>query len=182
TILSQPTGQICTVDNASGELPGQAIANVAVDCLTIQLDLSSGNVEFMPVNPGSDDEQTLTLTNSGPVNLVIEDFVAPHAPFGFDAMDCAPLPRTLTPGETCTVLLSFAPLSDGTFDDQLVIVSNALASPSQVGLFGNGTRPAIPVPALGLPALLLLMLSLLIVASGRLASKSEKPDPRKGLQ
>lgn len=29
---------------------------------------------------------------------------------------------------------------------------------------------------------LLLMLSLLIVASGRLASKSEKPDPRKGLQ
>ena len=163
TIASQPTGQSCSIENGAGTLAGANVENVAVACVTLELGLSLNGIQFADLDPGETDEQTLVLTNIGPVNLVIETFGAPGAPFGFSAGDCTPLPLTLGPDESCTVMLSFTPTSGGTFDDQLSIVSNAPSSPNQIGLSGSSARPPIPVPTLGPLALLLLTLSMLVL-------------------
>ena len=51
----------------------------------------------------------------------------------------------------------------GDFTDELLIVSNGLSSPKGVGLTGRAVRPAIALPTLGLPAALLMMLSILLM-------------------
>ena len=62
-------------------------------------------------------------------------------------------------------MLSFNPSSPGTFNDPLTIVSNALASPSQLSLSRSSSPVSAPIPVttLGTPALLLLMLGMLLV-------------------
>jgi len=167
TVLDQPDGQFCSVTNASGTLAGSDVDDVAVSCVDIELSLSLNEIQFTGLNPGDSDEQALTLTNSGPVDLVIEQFSSPEAPFGFDPQDCAPLPHTLSPGQSCTVMLSFSPPGAGDFNDELSIASSALGSPSSVGLSGSAVSPAVPVPGLGLPAMLLLLLGMLLLGLRR---------------
>ncbi|MCC5865345.1 MAG: choice-of-anchor D domain-containing protein [Wenzhouxiangella sp.] len=163
TVFEQPDGQLCSVTNASGTLAGNDVDDVAVECADIELTLSLSDIQFAALNPGDSDDQVLTLTNTGQVDLVIEQFIAPGPPFGFDALDCEPLPRTLTLGQSCTVTLSFEPQTAGNFNDELVIVSTAPSSPDNVGVSGNAALPPIPVPTLGLPALLLLLIGVFLL-------------------
>ena len=163
SISAQPTGQFCSVENGTGTLAGANVEDVAVTCVALELGLSLNDVQFPDLEPGETNEQTLMLTNTGLADLVIEAFGAPDAPFSFSAGDCTPLPLTLEPDESCTVMLSFTPTSGGTFDDQLAIFSNTPSSPNQIGLSGSSARPPIPVPTLGPLALLLLTLSMLVL-------------------
>ncbi|TVR95707.1 MAG: choice-of-anchor D domain-containing protein [Wenzhouxiangellaceae bacterium] len=161
-VLAQPGGQHCTVENGSGTLAGADVDDVMVSCANLVLGLSLDNIQFGALAPGQFDEQAVTLTNTGPADLVIEQFMLPEAPFGFDPGDCGPLPLTLIPGQFCTLTLSFEPTGQGDFDDQLLVVSNAANSPHSVGLAGSSMRPPIPVPAVGPLALLLMMLAMLM--------------------
>ena len=166
TVLTQPTDpdQTCSVANASGTLGGTDVDDVIVNCSKIELGLSLEAVQFAHLGLDGRAEQAVVLTNVGEADLVLEEFVVPQAPFGFDAGDCTGLPRTLGPGDSCTVMLSFTPLTDGVFQDQLLIMSNAPASPHSVTLGGRGVLPAVPVPTLGPLAVLLLMLGFLMAA------------------
>ena len=170
TVSSQPDGQQCSVDNANGTLDGGDVEDVAVNCADIDLGLSVADIEFTNLEPGETEEQTqsLTLSNTSSADLVVEEFVAPTEPFGFDPMDCAPLPYTLAPGESCTAKLSFTPGDAGDFSDQLLIVSNALDSPTRVTLTASHTVPATPIPTLGLLGLMSLLLGMLLIGMQRI--------------
>ncbi len=163
TVLDQPEGQFCSVTNASGTLAGSDVDDVAVDCVDIELSLSREEIQFTELNPGDSDEQMLTLTNTSQADLVIEQFSTPDAPFGLDPQDCAPLPHTLIPGQSCTIVLTFSPQEFGDFNDELLIESSAISSPDSVSLSGSAAPPAVPVPALGLPALLLLLFGIFLL-------------------
>ena len=163
TVLDQPDGQFCSVANASGTLGGNEVDDVAVDCVDIEFGLSLGAIQFTGANPGGGADEVLTLTNTGETDLLIEQFIAPNAPFGFDPQDCATLPRTLAPGQSCTVTLRFEPQATGDFEDELLIVSSAISSPDSVSLSGSAVPPALPVPTLGLPALLLLLFGMFLL-------------------
>ncbi|WP_376692420.1 choice-of-anchor Q domain-containing protein [Wenzhouxiangella sp. EGI_FJ10409] len=183
TVSSQPDGQQCSVANASGTLDGDDIENVEVNCADIVLELSVTDIEFTNLEPGETEEQTqtLTLSNPGSADLVIEEFTQPAEPFGFDAMDCAPLPHTLPPGESCTVELSFTPGDPGDFSDQLLIVSNGMNSPGQVAIAGSYTLPVLPVPAMGLPALLTLLFGMLLIGMRQMHLNSARIRDTHGL-
>ncbi len=165
SIAAQPTGQVCTLENNTGTLAGSDVDDITVSCLNLTLGLGSANIQFANLTAGETIEQPLVLTNTGTGTLVIEAFAAPSAPFGFNPGSCDTLPRTLEPGESCTLLLSFAPISAGTFNDQLNIFSNALDSPSRVDLSGSSASAPVPVPILGPFGLLLMMLGMLAVAA-----------------
>jgi len=87
------------------------------------------------------------------------------APFAVTGGSCDPLPMTLTPGNNCTIEVSYSPTTAGNDTAQLVINSNAPDSPTLVELRGNGYAPAMPVPTLSQWALMLL-LGCVLLSSG----------------
>ncbi len=179
SVAEQPTDpdQTCTVVNGSGTIAGATIDNIIVDCTTIALDLGIDDVRFGELQLDDSAEQAVVITNVGGTDLVIEEFAAPALPFGFEPGSCTALPRTLGPGDSCTVMLHFSPLTEGTFEDQLLVVSSTPASPHGIALTGRGVQRAIPVPTLGPLALLILMLGILVVtARSRPRSRLTTPE------
>ena len=66
---------------------------------------------------------TLTISNVGGANLVINSVSSPGAPFSASGVPAAG--STLGPGQSVTVTLTFAPTQIGTFSDQVVVDTSA---------------------------------------------------------
>ncbi|MFL6307459.1 MAG: beta strand repeat-containing protein [Candidatus Sulfotelmatobacter sp.] len=117
------------------------------------LQLSATALQFGNVPIGGDAQQSLTMTSSGTAPLTISSLNAQGG--AFSAQSPA-LPVTLQPGQALTLPVKFGPKASGGETGQLVIASNAAATPSvTVNLIGNGAAPAPPPPAAGTPALTL---------------------------
>jgi PKD repeat protein len=157
TVSAQPEGQHCGVLGGVGTLDGGNVNNVTVSCLTIEIAIDLSELVFAELQPGTSETRAVTIRNSGEVVLVLEGFEPPQLPFSIDLGTCAPLPRTLAPGEQCSIKVNFDPDRAGSFSDELVINSNAASSPDRITL--RGGVAAIPVPAL-IPLGLLVMILL----------------------
>lgn len=91
--------------------------------------------------------QTLTITSSGTTDLVIGAGAtsitgSDAAMFTIDADNCSG--QTLSPSQTCSIDVSFAPTSDGEKLATLRVNSNDPASPTTVEL--SGGERVVPVP------------------------------------
>jgi len=84
--------------------------------------------------------QTVTLTNNGPGTLTLASITI-SGDFAF-ASSC---PATLAQGATCTVAVTFTPVTAGARAGSLAIGSNAGASPQSVPLGGTGQSNAVGV-------------------------------------
>jgi hypothetical protein len=119
---------------------------------TPALQLSTTALQFGSVPIGGDAQQSLTLTSSGTAPLHINALNATDADFVAQA---PLLPLTLQPGQTLSLPVKFGPLGAGVKTGQLVIGSDATATPSvAVSLTGNGAAPT-PPPNPPTPALTL---------------------------
>lgn len=138
--------------------------------------LTPGNLEFgeVAVN-ASEASRTLTVDNSGNGEALIDSFSEPAAPFSITGGSCLPAPTTVAPGESCTIVVAFAPTRIGDFEAGFDIVSNAPSSPDTVAVNGTGTWEPIPIPADNRWALFVLVVSLGLL--GRLAlTRTRKTD------
>ena len=124
------------------------------------LQLSSTSLAFGNLSVGqTSPPQTVTVNNTGLVNLIIGDLSlsgANAADFGLTADSCSG--QTVLPAANCSFDITFTPSEPGALVAQVDIPSNALSSPDNVALFGGAQ--ALPVPALnpwslGLLAMLL---------------------------
>jgi hypothetical protein len=103
-------------------------------------------VPFGDIMAGTTQDQTVTVTNSGTANLVI-DVIGGTDPLAgpfMKIMDhCSQ--QTLTPSASCTVMVRFAPTIAGAANDSFNIPSNDPGTPSvTMNVSGNGTP--VPVP------------------------------------
>jgi len=114
------------------------------------LTLTFGN---QPVNTLSA-PQTVTIANSGSANLIFGSGAvtvsgANAADFTIDANTCSG--ATVTPGATCSLMVTFGPAIVGTKSAALKFADNASTSPQTVGLSGTGiTAPAVTLSPSGL--------------------------------
>jgi len=116
------------------------------------LELSTTALQFGSVPIGTDAQQSLTVTSSGTAPLLISALTANGAAF---AAQSPSLPLTLQPGQKLTLPVKFGPKASGVETGQLVITSDAAATPSvTVNLTGNGSATPAPPPS-GTPALTL---------------------------
>jgi phospholipase C len=92
--------------------------------------LSFGN----QINGTTSRSQLVTLSNIGNAPLTISGITA-TAPFG-QTNNCPP---TLTQGTSCTLTITFAPTTAGSFTGDVTIVDSASNSPQSVQLSGSGT-------------------------------------------
>ncbi len=111
-----------------------------------EVGLSTGSVDFSGILVGLDESAPLTITSTGTADLIIGSVgLAPAglSVFGIANDDCSG--QTLAPGSTCTLDITFQPLVRGTFNDELLIPSNAPDSPASVALAGVGVAPELAI-------------------------------------
>jgi hypothetical protein len=81
------------------------------------------------------------MTNAGNVNLTVSAANVTGA--GFSINPSLVLPLTLTPGQTSSFTVRFAPAVTGAVAGSVSLVSNATNSPTSVTLAGNGVPPPV---------------------------------------
>lgn len=146
----------------------QATATTPPPSASPALKVSATTLQFGSVPIGGDAQQSLTMTSTGTAPLQISSLSAQGGAFSTQS---PALPLTLQPGQALTLPVKFGPKTSGGENGQLVIASNAAATPSvTVDLIGNGAAPAPPPPAAGTPA---LTLSSTVVNFGSVAVGSQ---------
>ena len=124
--------------------------------------VSDPSLAFNGVALGGSAVQSLTVTNSGGVDLILGQLsVSGSSAFSFSSDSCSG--QTLSPGASCTSSIAFARSSNASDAGSVSIPSSSPQSPDLVRL----SAPAIaatPVPAMSVPLLALLSLCLIMVA------------------
>jgi hypothetical protein len=115
---------------------------------TPQLSASAGSLSFGNVTVNSSGTQSLTLTSSGTAPVTVSS--ASVSGKGF-ALIGGTLPATLSPNQTLTLQVKFAPTATGSATGSLTISSNS-ASGSTTTVSLSGTGAAATSPQLSLSA------------------------------
>src|SRR5271155_1760448 len=98
------------------------------------LSAAPGSITFGNVQVGTNQTQTETLTNTGGENVTISQASSTGTGFTISGFST---PLTLTPGQSASFSVSFAPQSSGSFSGSVAIASNASNPSLSVGLSGS---------------------------------------------
>jgi Abnormal spindle-like microcephaly-assoc'd, ASPM-SPD-2-Hydin len=94
------------------------------------------SITFSSIPVGQNQAQTETVTNTGGVNATISQATAAGTGFSLTGLS---LPVTLTPGQSASFSVTFAPQSAGGFSGSVTISSNASNPSLSVALSGTAT-------------------------------------------
>lgn len=134
TALQTRTEEITITDDADGSPHEITVTGTGVNATT-EVDLSPATLEFgSQIVDTTSLAKTVTLTNSGDINLTIEDISASG-----DFAETHNCPSTLPVGAGCTIRVTFTPTATGTRTGSLTFTDNAKGSPQGVSLKGTGT-------------------------------------------
>ncbi len=139
------TGTLQFGTNAAGyESVSVALSGTAGPALAAVLGLSSGSLTFEPQDEGTTSTQVLTLSNTGTAPLVLSS--AP-ALLGSDAFTkSSTCGASVAVGSSCTVTVTYAPVSAGAHSATLQFATNAPGTES-VSVPVSGSAVDVPTPA-----------------------------------
>ncbi len=128
------TGSVSITSNAPGSPLTIALSGTGVTA-TFQLTPNPTSLSFGSVNLGSNSSLSASLSNTGNSNVTISSVTVSGA--GFTASGVTP-GTTLTPNQTVTLSVAFAPASAGSVTGSVSVASNATNSPTIIALSGTG--------------------------------------------
>ena len=105
-------------------------------------------LNFGELVPGQTSQQTLTFTNTSSANLTVRRLLSDPT-FLITSTNCG---STLTPSQSCTAAVTFAPLADGSpsvqaiYAGTLAAESDSLSSPDEIGVEGSAAGPPSSSP------------------------------------
>jgi uncharacterized protein (DUF58 family) len=105
---------------------------------SLLLSASPSSLAFGSVTDGSSTNQTVTLKNTGNASVTVSKLTPTGTYFKVGALT---LPVTLTPGQTTSFNVAFAPTAAGTFSGSVAVTSTAANSLS-IPLTGTGVAAA----------------------------------------
>ena len=123
TIAVQGTGAASTTSSS----PTSTSPQVAVSPTTVTF---TGNV-------GSSQSQSVTIISNGTAALSITQANVTGSGFSISGLT---LPLNLSPGQSGSFAVKFAPTAAGSVTGSVSLVSNASGSPTQIALTGNGVQ------------------------------------------
>jgi hypothetical protein len=121
SLLIGCVGAVGSSDTTSSSIPG--------------LSLTPATLSFGNVNTGSNNALTATVTNTGTSSLSISKVSIAGAGFTVSGL---PSGLTLSPGQTATLTVTFAPSSAGAVTGSVTITSSASSNTMVVSLSGTG--------------------------------------------
>jgi len=126
------------MSNAAGTVTSNS-ATLTVGAATLLLNASATQVSFGNVNVSGSSTQNVTLTNVGNFNVTISTVTVSGA--GFNAGGGV-TGIILSPGQTASVSVTFAPAVVGSATGSVKVTSNASNSPATITLTGTGVAQA----------------------------------------
>jgi hypothetical protein len=139
----------------SGESATVTLSNSATPSLTVALTGSAQSpaaavtptiLTYATTSVATSTDATVSISNSGPGYLDVKSYQftgADPGDFFYSGDTC--LKARVAPGTTCTVNVSFKPISSGTRTAIFAITDNAPDSPQTVSLSGDGSQPSVMV-------------------------------------
>lgn len=143
------TGSITITDDASDSPQTIALSGMGVVPGQPDADLSRHEIDFPSQLVGTTSAaQTVTLTNTGTVDLTIASIVASG---NFAITDDCEV--TLAADESCTLSATFTPNAAGSFSGTITVTDDASDSPQTIALTGAGLENSGPSASLSTNAL-----------------------------
>jgi hypothetical protein len=126
-----------TVANSVSNVSSNA-ATLTVNAATLTLNASKTSLSFSSVNLDSDSVLPVTFTNGGNSNVTISNVSISGAGYSAGGVQSG---QIVTPGQTATLNVIFAPAMTGLTPGSVTVTSNATNSPATVSLSGTGVQP-----------------------------------------
>ena len=126
-----------TVTNGSGNITSNA-ATLTVNAATLILNPNLTTLNFSSVNIGSNSVLPVIFTNGGNSNVTISNVSVTGAGYSASGISSG---QILTPGQTATLNVTFAPSATGLIPGSVTVTSNATNSPANITLSGTGVQP-----------------------------------------
>src|SRR6184192_3093342 len=146
TAAGNVTGTVSVSSNASNSPTTIALSGTGA-AVTSQLTATPTSLSFGSVNEGASSSLGVTLTNSGNSNVTISDVSTSGAGYSASGVSAN---ATLTPGQTATLNVTFAPTAAGSVAGSVAATSNAGNSPTSISLSGSGlAQSASGAPSCG---------------------------------
>ena len=129
------TGTLTITDNASNSPQTASLTGIGA---TSSLTVSPGTLAFgNQVLGAASAAQNITVSNTGFVNVTVNSVAASG---GYAETDnCTG--QTLTPGQTCTISVTFSPTVTGSMNGAITVNDTAVGAPHVVSLTGSGLLP-----------------------------------------
>ena len=165
-----PPGDACSIQvqfspTTAGSAPGSVSIASDAESSPHTITLAGVGIPIKPVvslNPTSlnfgnqaigltSNARTVTLTNTGTGTLTISG-ITTSLPYSLGAGTCPAAGRTVNVGDSCTILVRFAPSEEGSATGSVSIASDADTTPDTIALSGTGVLIA-PAVSLDLTSL-----------------------------
>jgi hypothetical protein len=127
-----------TISNSAGSVSSNNATLTVSAALTSSLSANPSSLAVGNVNVGGSNNLQATLTNSGNANVAISNVSISGAGFGASGVSTG---QVLTPGQTASLSVSFAPTATGSVTGSVIVASNASNSPMTIPLSGSGVQP-----------------------------------------
>jgi Cep192 domain 4/Abnormal spindle-like microcephaly-assoc'd, ASPM-SPD-2-Hydin/HYDIN/CFA65/VesB-like, Ig-like domain len=136
TASGSTSGTLTVTSNASNPTVSISLSGTATAApSTGTVSTSPASLSFGNVQAGTSKNQTETLSNSGGSSVTISQANVTGIGFTLTGLD---LPLTLSPNQSFTFGVLFAPQASGSASGSIALVSNASSAPS-IALSGTGT-------------------------------------------
>jgi Abnormal spindle-like microcephaly-assoc'd, ASPM-SPD-2-Hydin/Transmembrane protein 131-like N-terminal len=138
TAAGAANGSVTIVSNAPNS-PSTVSLSGTGTAATYTLSVNPSSLSFGSVNNGSTASQSFNVTNTGNSNVSISGMSATGSGFSITSGGSA---VTLSPKQSTSVSVQFAPKTAGSANGSVTLTSNA-SSPSAVSLSGTGVAPQV---------------------------------------
>lgn len=108
---------------------------------TATLTASTNTLSFGTITDGQNKILPVVLTNSGNSDVTISTVSVPGAPYSTSGVAAG---LKLTPTQSATLDVTFAPTAAGSFTATVTVTSNATNSPNNITLSGTGSTSTTP--------------------------------------
>jgi hypothetical protein len=136
TAAGSASGSISIISSASSTPVNVALSGTGV-APTHLLAASPTSLSFGNVNEGSSSTLSVTLTNNGNSNVTIASVAPTGAAFSTNGLSAG---TSLTPNQSATLNVVFAPTGAGGASGSISVASNATNSPVSISLSGGGVQ------------------------------------------
>lgn len=126
------------------DIAARVVKQNNAECAGPRIRIDPDDLEFDFSAGGENGSQTLSVTSSGNLPVTVQSIAGPDEPFFLDLAECAELPLTLPPAQSCAIEIRFDPEYEGHYLDSVAVRASHLSTPLVIGLSGfNGL--AVPV-------------------------------------
>jgi hypothetical protein len=132
------SGSVSLVSNAPNSPLAISLSGTGMAASTL-LGANPTTLTFGNVTDGSNSSSNVTLQNNGNTNVTISSVTVTGAGMSTSGVSSG---LTLTPNQTATLSVTFAPNTAGAVSGSVTVASNATNSPAMISVSGTGVAPS----------------------------------------